>query len=129
MNYWQNKWTEEAVAFKSRLLIRNIDTETRPIRHEEVILCRLRSDATMLTHMLPRIERRFPPICEECNELLTIEHVLVDCIMYIQERREITEYFRIKNKRLTAFNLLQDDITIVDMLMKYIRNTDLISQL
>ena len=80
----------------------------------------------MLTHMLPYIERRYPPICAECNEICTIKHILVDYIMYIRERRELLDHFRSIGKRMTAFNLLQDDPVIIDMLMKFLRNTDLI---
>ena len=125
MSFWQRKWTAEYIENRFRLEIKPIDTESRSLRREEIILCRLRSDATMITHMIPRIEKRYPHICEECNERLTVNHILVDCIIYAQERRLMVEYFRNINKRLTAYNLLQDDPDIIEILLTYLKSTGL----
>ena len=124
--YWQDKWTSTNIKNKFKIKINPLVTECRPLRREEIVLCRLRTDATMLTHMVPYIERRYPPICEECNEICTIKHILVDCISYIRERRELLNHFRSIGKRMSAFSLLQDDPEIIDKLMKFLRNTDLI---
>ena len=93
INYWQRKWESEEVRNRFRLTISPYETECHKVRREEIILCRLRADATMLTHMIPYIEKRYPPICEECNEQLTVPHILIDCLNYVRERRIISNFF------------------------------------
>ena len=131
LQHWKKHWDALIIpnTNKFRLNIKKMETESRPNRREEIAICRLRSDATMITHMLPYIHNDFPHICEECNELETVPHILIDCIKYIRERRNMQAYFDSINTRMTAFRLLQDDPEIIRILLNYLKNTDLISHI
>ena len=128
-NSWKREWARADIPNRIRVEIQPFFTESRAIRREEIVLSRLRTDATMLTHMIPYIERRYPEICEECNELLTVQHILVDCVLYDRERRTLTEYFQSIGKRLSAFALLQDDLEIVNRLLTFLKASDLFNLL
>jgi RNase H len=57
----------------------------RTSRREEVVLTRLRIGHTYLTQgYLLRGED--PPVCEECETILTIKHVLTKCTKYNDEK-------------------------------------------
>ena len=78
------------------------------------------------------IERKcckFIKICEECDELETVPHILIDCLKYVRERRVLINYFNTINTRLTAFNLLQDNSQTFRLLLQYLKDTDLISHI
>ena len=130
-SHWKRYWIglDLPRTNKFRNDIVKFDTETRYNRKEEVVLCRLRCDATLLTHMIPHIYRVYPDICEDCNELLTVPHILIDCVKFYGARRRIREYFALQNTRLTAFRLLQDDETVVQLLFDYLNTSDLISHI
>ena len=51
----------------------------RSVRQEEVIITRLRIGHSRLTHSW-LLAREDAPECLQCNELLTIKHILLDCI-------------------------------------------------
>ena len=72
------------------------------VRIEEVILCRLRIGHTYATHgHLLRGEDR--PSCPRCDEPITIEHILLACVEYAEERRR-------------HFGSLSDAATLRDLL-------------
>lgn len=129
LHHWKQKWATMNFRNKFRTEIVKYYTENRINRREEVILCRLRTDATMLTHMIPKIYNNYVPICEHCNEQETVPHILIDCLKYYRERRELQAYFTSINKRMTASELLKDDPNVIKRLMKYLKDTDLISLL
>ena len=64
------------------------DTSRQKNRRQEVLLCRLRIGHTKMTHGW-LMEGSQPPKCHNCNELLTVKHMLVDCIHYARIRARI----------------------------------------
>ena len=50
----------------------------RRIRHEEVILARLRIGHTRLTHTYI-VKNEQPPLCDLRDELLIVKHILIEC--------------------------------------------------
>ena len=56
------------------------------MRPQQVIITRMRIGHSKLTHQY-LLSNLSPPTCEECNEQLTIRHLLVTCKKLSQERR------------------------------------------
>ena len=66
-------------------------------------------------------------ICEHCNEVLSVEHIVID-LLYHRERRILKDFMTQKNIRFSLFNLLQDKEEIIVMLMAYLRKTGLMTR-
>ena len=60
-------------------------------RKNESLLTRLRIGHTPLSHM-HLLKGEPPPLCEKCEDSLTVEHILLDCIAYSGVRKK---YFRV----------------------------------
>ena len=60
----------------------------RRYRKDEVVLCRARIGHTHLTHSYI-LKKDPPPLCEDCQCLLTVHHILVECNHFAQERKDI----------------------------------------
>jgi ribonuclease HI len=92
-------------------------------RREEVVLSRLRSQHTWLTHnylMNPGV-REPPPPCPLCYEtVLTVKHLLLHCTDVSNIRRTSFGAFR-SNPNPTLKDLLGDE-ACVDELMTFMRN-------
>ena len=93
----------------------------------------MRTRLTLITHIIPWKNGRNPSVemCDHCGERLHLKHILIECLLYTQERREIINYFNVKNKVLTVYKLLQDDVEIIEILIRYLTKTgliDLVSQ-
>ena len=54
-------------------------------RKNQVKIDRLRLGHTKITHSY-LFSAEVQPICEKCNKTLTVEHVLLKCTLYDQER-------------------------------------------
>ena len=67
-------------------------------------------------------------ICEHCNEVLSVEHIVIDCLLYHRERRILKDFMTQKNIRFSLFNLLQDKEEIIVMFMAYLRETGLMTR-
>ena len=57
-------------------------------RKDEVVLCRARIGHTHLTHSYI-LRKDPPPLCEHCQCILTVHHILVECNHFAQERKDI----------------------------------------
>lgn len=86
-------------------------------RQSQVALCRLRIGHTNLTHsyLLTGSER---PRCEQCDERLTVEHILTSCQTY--ERIRVA--LRLQN---TVEGILSNNESEVKKLIMFLRETNL----
>ena len=126
--HWQQEWSRRD--FRTyKFNIGPTKTASRPIRCEEVTLCRLRLGITCLTHINPWRAKDYPAICDYCDEELTIRHILLECLLYVRHRRDIVSYFNGMNRRLTLYGLLEDKEETTELLLEYLRNTGLIVKL
>ena len=57
-------------------------------RKDEVVLCRARIGHTHLTHSYI-LRKDPPPLCEHCQCILTVRHILVECNHFNQEKKDI----------------------------------------
>ena len=121
--YWQSKWTDDRSEDKFRPTIVRYETEHRKIRREEIVLARLRTRLTLITHILPWLNGRDPryEMCDHCGEKLDIKHILIDCRMYVNNRREMINHFTNNGINLTVFNLLRDDTDSIEILIRYFK--------
>ena len=102
----------------------------RPTGREEVVLARLRMGSTLPTHMLPYIANAFPPQCSLCNVTLSVDHILLHCVRYREERRPLATYCRSRGLSLTQTTLQDDEHPdVVDRLMIYLTETNLMREL
>ena len=120
------EWSDYHPEIKIRSDITPFKTESRLSRREETALCRLRTGITMLTDIGPRMNGVWPQICEACDAILTIDHILINCLEYIHQRLPLVEYFRNTRQEMTRHSLLQDNENVITLLMDYLRNTNLL---
>ena len=64
----------------------------------EIVLCRTRIGHTHLTQAYA-LKKDPPPVCERCQCILTVRHILVECNHFAEERkdtfgRDVVESFR-----------------------------------
>ena len=60
----------------------------RQCRKDEVVLCHTRIGHTHLTHSYI-LKKDPPPLCEHCQCILTVHHILLECNHFAQERKYI----------------------------------------
>ena len=94
-------------------------------RREEVVLARLRVNSTRLTHLEPYINKNFPPECVPCHRHMSINHLLIDCGEYEEERGPLLTALRDRGLAFNAHNLLQDDEEIITKVLQFLKDTNL----
>ena len=72
----------------------------------EVILARLRLGHTRVTHK-HLMEKGPVPQCANCNVALTVEHILIECSLYMNERQLWLSQANV-NVSLTLKSLLEE---------------------
>ena len=91
LDKWQERWSSPHLAnnrkyFAIRDSISQWSSSNNSNRHVEVILTRLRIGHTRLTHKF-LLEGSSAPECAHCDEVQTVEHILVHCSRYCEVRR------------------------------------------
>ena len=125
---WQRQWTSLSLnTIKPQ--IAHWSTASQRGRREEVALARLRLNCTRLTHLTPYIDKVFPPQCNTCNEVLSIRHILCNCSNYNVHRFKLLRHFNKTQTPFTLSNLLSDDQRIIELLIKFLKETKLYDQL
>ncbi|MPC90624.1 hypothetical protein E2C01_085620 [Portunus trituberculatus] len=64
---------------------------------------------TLPIHVLPYIANTFPLQCSTCNVTLSVEHILLHCVRYREERRPLAAYYQSHGLLLTQTTLLGDE--------------------
>ena len=77
-------------------------------RKEDVVLTRLRIGHTRLTHSY-LLQREEQPVCIGCNEPLTVKHIVVDCVDFLQTRNM---FFRVNNLKQVFQDVPVDNIIL-----------------
>ncbi|KAL1452442.1 hypothetical protein WDU94_006674 [Cyamophila willieti] len=80
INHWNSEWLSEADN-KLRSLKDNVHPiilSSKLTRREQVAITRLRLGHTHLTHSF-LMDKSNPPICDTCQQPLTVKHILDDC--------------------------------------------------
>ena len=79
---WQSEWDEKVdnKLRKIQPLVGKQQPKLSSIR-DDVVIRRARIGHTYLTHKY-LMEKEDQPLCDACNQLLTVKHVLIDCGVY-----------------------------------------------
>ena len=109
LNKWQEQWSSPLLAnnkkYKSiRKSISPWPSSFQRSRRTEVVLTRLRIGHTYLTHNFI-LEGSNAPECACCDSLLTIEHILVHCPRYRNERNN-----HVKGRNIT--DILGEEVDV-----------------
>ena len=94
-------------------------TSSQTIRRNEIILCRLRTGHSSLTHGYI-LNKQLPPLCDSCNTPVSIKHILIDCPKF-QAQRNI--YF----PNETIETILSDNQNCVRNILSFLKTTKLYS--
>ena len=87
---WQDDWNRVVVnkLHSVKPVLGDWQSSYRRCRKDEVVLCRARIGHTHLTHSYI-LRKDPPPLCEHCQCVLTVRHILVECNHFAQERKDI----------------------------------------
>jgi kelch-like protein 2/3 len=111
---WQGEWAE-VVNNKLRVVkpsVRAWKSSCCHTRRDEVILTRLRTGHTRLTHgFLLRGEDA--PMCAHCDSPLSVVHILIDC-PFLQEARDIYQLHG------TIREILQDNRVFTNQVLAFL---------
>ncbi len=94
-------------------------------------MSRLRIGHTALNHSLYKMGKHESGLCVKCDLPETVEHILIECKGYDNERLQLIEALHIEINQISLQKLLNKDITI-DMfyiLFKYLKDTELINRI
>lgn len=112
---WQRHWSSQRT--KLHKIEATIKTNNLPElpRRTGSILRRLRIGHTLLTHKYLMVHEH-PPLCEDCNEPLTVEHIVIRCRKYQLQRLQ----FNIGEELMDALQLHQENISDLVRFLKSI---------
>ena len=87
---WQDDWNGAVVnkLHYVKPVLGDWQSSYRRCRKDEVVLCRARIGHTHLTHSYI-LRKDPPPLCEHCQCILTVRHILVECNHFARERKDI----------------------------------------
>ena len=107
---WQERWASPLPANNKKYeSIRSHITTWYPSFHSnrriEVILTRLRAGHTYFSHNFI-LEGNSAPVCAHCDRLLSVEHVLVHCSKFQNQRRK----YHLEGKSIGA--ILDNDVDV-----------------
>ena len=86
---WQEEWDlqKENKLYKVRPKLKEFLPGVLGNRREEVVLARLHVGHTLLTHSF-YFKEEDRPMCPACDEVLSVEHILLSCADLIDARRK-----------------------------------------
>ena len=130
--YWQRQWRDDPNRTQLHEIKPDIGIWTssfRSNRLEEKILAKLRIGHTYLTHSHIFSQAR-RPICNTCNQALTVKHILLYCDDFATQRRVLKNYCTGKHLPFSLSVLLGDeDPDLLKFLFHFLKDTNILSQL
>ena len=122
MEKWQKRWSSPDLANnkkykKIRPTIDHWPLSCHPNRRYVRVLSRLRIGHTRLTHNF-LLGGGDPPECDHCHTLLTVEHILVHCVKYHDERHQ----YHLDGKLIEE---ILSEYVDLDKLMGFLKEIDL----
>ena len=121
MDKWQTSWND---SIRNKLLdikptIAEYQSVVRNIRKEEVVLVRLRSGHTRVSHSY-LLQGEEQPQCVGCDAPFTVRHFLLECCDFAQVRNNC---FRVDDMK----QLFQD--IHIDSFMTFLKETNLFNKI
>ena len=107
---WQDDWNGAVMKklHSVKPVLENWQSSYTRCRKDEVVFCRAHIGHTHLTHSYI-LKKDPPPLCEHCQCILTVRHILVECNHFAQERkyifgrRDVVESFRLHPTLIVLF--------------------------
>ncbi len=111
---WQSKWDGEKKGRHLYNIQKTVGNERRIFgnRKEDSIMSRLRIGHTALNHSLYKIGKHESGLCVICDLPETVEHILIKCKGYDNERLQLTEALHIEINQISLQKMLNKDVTI-----------------
>ena len=104
-------------------------SSNRVSRREEVVLSRLRIGHTLLTHK-HLFDSEPPPHCNACDADVTVEHVLIHCKLYDNQRKAHFSGLLSANKPLTVHDVLAESQEFrADSIFSFLKDIDVFNKL
>ncbi len=98
-------------------------------RKEEVLLTPLRIGHTGLNQTLCKIGKHPTGLCESCEILESVSHVLLECRKYEEERGEMFQVLKNDIANVSVQNILEGSSwNVIKHLMIYLKNTGLMER-
>ena len=87
---WQDHWNGAVVnkLHSVKPVLGDWQSSYRRCRKDEVVLCRVRIGHTHLIHSYI-LRKDSPPLCEHCQCIMTVRHILVECNNFARESTDI----------------------------------------
>ena len=124
---WQTDWSRINTKLHHLKTILGPTVRTDLDRKLQVCLTRLRLGTCMLTHG-HHITKAARPVCQTCQCNMTLQHVLVDCPVFVMERRPMMRECRTSNMPLTMCNILSKDYP-AEIVIGFLDNTQLLKRI
>jgi len=89
MEEWQKFWSNLPLSNKLRnvkLSIKKFKYPPNTKRRDEINITRAKIGHSHLTHAY-LIRKESAPVCDNCNETLTLEHIIINCTKYTEARK------------------------------------------
>ena len=105
------------------------ETSVRTNRREEIVLCRLRVGHTRLTHSYI-IDREPRPMCDRCRCPRSVQHILIECPEYANERTSLYDACQRLDTPLSLKSVIGNDFPEnIDEVFSFLRNCQLLKLL
>ena len=141
-NYWKNSCLKTGKGLHHYNIRDSVSTPTPVVsktRLGSVALYRYRLGHVGVGEHMARFNMADSPLCEACNVLESIEHVLLNCIQYNQQRETLMKDIKMivgKDKVITLKTILgggntltEKNVQILNMVEKYLCTTKLIGKI
>ena len=129
--FWERQWRADkrTQLHDIKTTIGSWSSSSRKTRLEEKVLARLRIGHTSLTHSFI-FQRHERPLCNTCNTLLTVSHLLIHCRETERHRRPLLNYCTPRRIPFTLRSLLGDEHPeLLHLLFAFLRNAAIIHSL
>ena len=129
---WQKQWSEETRNTQLKRIKDKIEqwhTANRLNRCEEKALTRMRIGHTIYTHShIYTCGNR--PFCNPCQKVQTIEHIIIDCRKFQNERRMLKDFCNREHIQFELREILGDkNESLLQVLFQFLRNIKLFDKL
>lgn len=132
---WQKIWNNDSKGRHLYQIQERVGNERKRYgnRKKDVIITRLRIGHTALNYSLYKIGKHDTGKCDNCGELETVQHILLECAAYERERQQLSqELGRMGVDTISIKVLLGNGIRqsrIHELLFKYLNKTGIVNRI
>ena len=125
---WKTNWNRDNAEYQMRGIEAGIEPNYFQLpRRDQIKITRLALRTTLLTHR-HYFTNSTRPVCPECLEDITLEHVLTTCPKYEHGRREMREHCDSKNLSFSLENLTSNSMP-PHIMIKFLKECNLYNEI